>query len=66
VGKYLRSIRVRNASGDEITVHEYEEREFQTKKHRFSLESGELVEESGGCFVVVETGERLTSSTDNA
>ena len=58
----MRSIRVTNASGEKTTVHEYEEREFQTKKHRFSLESGELVQKIGGCFVVVETGERLKPS----
>jgi hypothetical protein len=60
VGKYLRSIRVTGANGDEITVHEYEEREFLTKKHRFSLETGELVEEADGGFLVVATGEMLT------
>jgi hypothetical protein len=59
VGKYLRSIRVTVASGDETTVHEYEEREFLTKKHRFSLETGELAEEANGGFVVVATGEML-------
>jgi hypothetical protein len=60
VGKYLRSIHVTDANGDEITVHEYEEREFLTKKHRFSIETGELVEEADGGFVVVATGEMLT------
>ena len=60
MGKYLRSMRVTDANGDEITVHEYEEREFLTKKHRFSLETGELVEEADGGFVVVATGEMLT------
>jgi hypothetical protein len=59
VGKYLRSIRVSDANGDEITVHEYEEREFLTKKHRFSLETGDLVEEADGGFVVIATGEML-------
>ena len=56
----MRSMRVTDANGDEITVHEYEEREFLTKKHRFSLETGELVEEADGGFVVVATGEMLT------
>lgn len=60
MGKYLRSIRVRAASGEEVSIHEYEEREYLTKKHRFSLETGEIVicndEKS---FVVVQTGERL-------
>jgi hypothetical protein len=60
VGKYLRSIRVTDANGDEITVHEYEEREFLTKKNRFSIETGELVEKADGGFVVVATGEMLT------
>jgi hypothetical protein len=60
VGKYLRSIRVTDANGDEITVHEYEEREFLTKKNRFSIETGELVEKADGGFVVVATGETLT------
>jgi predicted HAD superfamily phosphohydrolase len=60
VGKYLRSIHVTDANGDEITVHEYEEREFLTKKHRFSLETGELVEDLDGGFVVITTGEMLT------
>ena len=55
MGKYLRSILVTDANGDEITVHEYEEREFLTKKHRFSIETGELVEEADGGFVVVTT-----------
>jgi hypothetical protein len=59
VGKYLRSIRVTDANGDEITVHEYEEREFLTKKHRFSLETGELAEEANGGFIVVATGQML-------
>jgi hypothetical protein len=52
---------VADAKGDEVSVHEYEEREFLTKKHRFSLETGEIVvyndEKS---FVVAQTGERLT------
>jgi len=60
LGKYLRSIRVVDANGDEVTVHEYEEREFLTKKHRFSLETGQIViyndEKS---FVIAQTGERL-------
>jgi hypothetical protein len=59
VGKYLRSIRVTDADGDEMTVHEYEEREFLTKKHRFSLETGELAEEANGGFIVVATGQML-------
>jgi hypothetical protein len=59
VGKYLRSIRVTDANGDEITIHEYEEREFLTRKHRFSLETGELAEEANGGFKVVATGEML-------
>ncbi|MEA3059494.1 MAG: hypothetical protein QOE50_906 [Sphingomonadales bacterium] len=59
MGKYLRSFRVMDANGDEIAVHEYEEREFMTKKHRFSLETGDLVEEAGGGFVVIATGETL-------
>ena len=57
---YLRSIRVTDANGDEVTVHEYEEREFLTKKHRFSLETGELAEEADGGFIVLATGEMLT------
>jgi hypothetical protein len=60
VGKYLRSIRVTDANGDEITIHEYEEREFLTLKHRFSLETGELAEEVNGGFIIVATGEMLT------
>ena len=60
MGKYLRSIRVTDANGDETTVHEYEEREFMTKRNRFSLETGELVEEACDGFVVVATGARLT------
>lgn len=60
MGKYLRSIRVTDANGDEIKIHEYEEREFLTKKHRFSLETGELAEEVNGGFKVVATGEMLT------
>lgn len=61
LGKYLRSIRVTDASGDEITVHEYEEREFLTAKHRFALETGEIViYNDQNSFVVVQTGERLT------
>ena len=59
MGKYLRSIRVTDANGNEITVHEYEEREFLTKKHRFSLETGELAEEANGGFIVVATGQML-------
>ena len=60
VGKYLRSIDVVDANGDEIVVHEYEERDFLTKKHRFSLETGELVERLGrDKFVVIESGEEL-------
>ena len=55
----MRSIRVSDANGDEITVHEYEEREFLTKKHRFSLETGELAEEANGGFIVVATGQML-------
>ena len=60
MGKYLRSIRVTDANGDEIAIHEYEEREFLSKKHRFSLETGELAKEVDGGFIVVATGERLT------
>jgi hypothetical protein len=60
VGKYLRSIRVTDANGDEIKIHEYEEREFLTLKHRFSLETGELAEEVNGGFIIVATGEMLT------
>ena len=61
MGKYLRSIRVTDANGDETIIHEYEEREFLTKKHRFSLETGEIViYNDKNSFVVVQTGERLT------
>ena len=60
MGMFLRSIDVVDSSGTEIVVHEYEERDFLTKKHRFSLETGELVEPLGPHkFVVTQTGEEL-------
>ena len=60
MGKYLRSIRVTAASGDEVTVHEYEDREYLTKKHRYSLETGEtVIYNDEKSFVIAQTGERL-------
>lgn len=56
----VRTIPVRDANGDELTVYEFQESRFLRKVRRLKLDSGELVEVIGeNTFVVVVTGEKL-------
>lgn len=56
----VRSIRVRDANGDELTVYEISHRRLLRTVRRLKLCSGELVEAvDGETFRVSGTGERL-------
>lgn len=57
---YVRSIKVMDANGVDLTLFEFHERRFLRKVRRLKLETGEMVEEIGGQLVVVGTGETLT------
>ncbi len=56
---YVGSIRVRDANGIELALHEFRDRVFLRKVRRMKLETGEIVQEVGGEFIVLGTGERL-------
>jgi hypothetical protein len=59
--RFLRSIPVKDANGDELTVYEFHERRFLRKVRRMRLCTGEPVEAAGeDVFVLVSTGEKLT------
>jgi hypothetical protein len=58
--RYVRSIRVTDANGDELTVHEFERRQLLRRISRWQLDTGEPV--TARCaesFVVAGTGELL-------
>lgn len=56
----VRSIAVRDANGDQLTVYEFRDRRFLRKVRRMKLCTGEMVELDGNGFVIIGTGERLT------
>ena len=58
---YVGSIRVEDANGDEFNVHEFEWRQFLTRKRRFELDAtGEHVDYvDENSFVITLTGEQL-------
>lgn len=56
---YVRSIPVRDARGDELTIHEFQDRRFLKKVRRLKLDTGELVHAVEDAFVIVATGELL-------
>jgi hypothetical protein len=59
--RFLRSIPVKDANGDELTVYEFHERRFLRKLRRMELCTGEPVEAvDDQVFVLVSTGEKLT------
>ncbi len=59
--EFLRSIPVKDANGDELTVYEFHERRFLRRVRRMKLCTGEPVEAlDDKFFVLVSTGERLT------
>ena len=55
----VRKIEVADRHGDQFTLYEFQDRRFLRKVRRMKLETGELVEEIDGAFVVVGTGEEL-------
>jgi len=58
---YVRSIQVTNSQGDELTLHEFVERRFLTKRLQVKLDTGELVSQvDDQTFRIVATGEMLT------
>jgi hypothetical protein len=57
---YVRSIRVMDANGIDLTLYEIHERRFFRKVRRLTLETGEIVREVEGRLVIVGTGEMLT------
>lgn len=56
---YVRSIPVRDANGDELTVYEFRDRRFLGGARRLKLCTGELVERRDGQLVIADTGESL-------
>ncbi len=56
---YVRSIPVRDAKGDELTIHEFQDRRFLMKVRRLRLDTGEVVHPVEDAFVIAATGERL-------
>ena len=57
---YVRSIPVKDASGDEFIVYEFQDRRFLKKVRRLKLCTGETVQEIDGTLVIAGTGEALT------
>jgi hypothetical protein len=57
---YVRSIPVRDANGDQLTVYEFQDRRFIRKVRRLKLCTGETVERVDGDTFALATGERLT------
>ena len=57
---YVRSIPVKDANGDHLTVYEFQDRRFLKRVRRMRLCTGEAVEASENDFIVAGTGERLT------
>jgi hypothetical protein len=59
--RFSRSIPVKDANGDELTVYEFHERRFLRRVRRMKLCTGELVEAvDEDVFVLVSSGEKLT------
>jgi hypothetical protein len=56
---YVRSTRVRDASGADLTVYEFHDRRFLRKVRWLKLCTGELVEDRDGTLVVAATGAKL-------
>jgi hypothetical protein len=68
VGRLVRTIRVRDQNGDEISIYEREYLDrvpilgLRRKLFRLELDSGEQVERiDDSTYAVVETGERLVA-----
>jgi len=57
---YVRSIPVKDANGDYLTVYEFQDRRFLKRVRRMRLYTGEAVEAAENAFIVAGTGERLT------
>jgi hypothetical protein len=58
---FMRSIPVKDANGDELTIYEFHERRFLRKVRRMKLCTGELVEAvDENTFALVGSGEKLT------
>ena len=55
----LKSIPVRDANGDQLTVYEYYEWRFLQKVRRFKLDSGESVQALNDGTFVLPSGEKL-------
>jgi hypothetical protein len=69
VGRLVRTIRVRDGNGDQISIYECEYFErvpvlgLHRKLFRLELDSGEQVEQiDNSTYAVVQTGERLVAS----
>ena len=67
MGKYVRSIRVEDASGAQFQMHEFLVRErvfgYVRRRRHFQLDTGELAEEADShTFRVIATGETLVRS----
>jgi hypothetical protein len=56
---YVGSIRVRDANGIDLALHEFRDRVFLRKVRRMKLETGEIVQEIEGQLIIVGTGEKL-------
>lgn len=56
---YVGSIRVRDANGIDLALHEFRDRVFLRKVRRMKLETGEIVQEVEGQLIIVGTGEKL-------
>ena len=56
---FVRTIPVRDANGDELTVYEFRDRRLLRKVSRMKLETGELVQLVDGSLIVATTGEEL-------
>lgn len=58
---FVKSIRVIDGNGDEVTVYEFHDRRFLRKIRRMTLDTGEPVERvCERTYIVSATGERLT------
>ena len=57
--EFVRAIPVRDESGADLLMYEFEEQRFLRKVRRFALCTGEGVEQSGKSFKIAATGEKL-------
>lgn len=56
---FVRTIAVKDANGDELTLYEFIERRLLRKVRRMKLETGELVNLVDGSLIIAATGEKL-------